>query len=134
VFTASTVVLDVGGATLGAVSSVVVIVASVSLVILSIVMASTAVWLMKANRAEPSSLAPLEVMGEPIWQNADSLEREMILDEVRPDPLRQVGREPLPAELPISDDPMTISYEPLPVIMQGRAAGMTPPGSPFPGR
>jgi hypothetical protein len=119
---------------MGAVSSVVVIVASVSLVILSVVMAATAIWLMKANRAEPTSLAPLEVMGDPIWQKADAQERQIILDEVRPHPLREVARQPLPAELPIDEDSMRLTYEPLPVIVQGRAAGMTPPGSPFPSR
>jgi hypothetical protein len=116
------------------VSSVVVIVASVSLVILSLVMAATAIWLMKANRIEPSPLAPLEVMGESIWQDADPVERRMILDEVRPDPLREVAREPLPAELPMTNGSRDLHYEPLPVIAQRPPADLSPPGSPFPRR
>jgi hypothetical protein len=113
---------------------VVVIVASVSLLILSAVMAVTAIWLLKANRVEPTSLAPLEVMGDPNWHSADPRERQMILDEVRPDPLRQVTRQPLPVETPIASSSVDRSYEPLPVVVQGHSAGMTPPGSPFPRR
>ncbi len=112
----------------------VVIVASVGLLILSVVMASTAIWLMRANRREPAPLAPLEMMGDPTWQNADAVEQQMILDEVRPNPLREVARQPLPAELPESDDVTARSLEPLPVIVQNHATGTTPSGSALPDR
>ncbi len=109
---ASAVVLNRTDATLGDVSSVLVIIAIVSLVVLAVVMAATAIWLMKSNRWEPAPLAPLEMMGEPAWNDADPLKRQLILDEVRPDPLREVAREPEPAEDPVLRDPS----DPLPVI------------------
>jgi flagellar basal body-associated protein FliL len=94
------------------VSSVLVIIAIVSLVVLSVVMAATAIWLIRSNRLEPAPLAPLEMMGEPDWQQADPAERQLILDEVRPDPLREVAREPEMAQDPVPRDPS----DPLPVI------------------
>jgi hypothetical protein len=95
------------------VSSVVVIISVVCLVTLSLVMAYTAIWLMKANRLEPEPLAPLEMMGEQSWQAASADERQLILNEVRPDPLREVAREPEPAPDPGPRDPS----DPLPVIV-----------------
>ena len=94
----------------------VVIISIACLVILSLVMAGTAIWLMRANRLEPEPLAPLEVMGEQRWQGADPEERAVILDEVRPDPLRVVAREAEPAQDPVLRD----SSDPLPVIAHGQ--------------
>lgn len=109
---ASAVVMKQIDATLEAVSSVLVIIAIVSLVVLAVVMAVTAIWLMKSNRWEPASLAPLEMMSETVWHEADLSQRRLILDEVRPDPLRPVARVPELAEEPVLRDPS----DPLPVI------------------
>ena len=118
----STVVLHRTDATLVAVSSVLVIIAIVSLVVLSVVMASTAIWLIRSNRWEPAPLAPLEKMGDPDWMHADPNDRQLILDEVRPDPLREVARIPEPAEDPVPRDPS----DPLPVIAPAMFRTHTP--------
>jgi hypothetical protein len=118
----STVDLLFTDATLWIVSSVLVIVAVVALVVLSVVMAATAVWLIRANRWEPAPLAPLEIMGESDWQRADPSDRQQILDEVRPDPLREVTRVPEPAEDPATRDP----FDPLPVIAPVMFGAQTP--------
>jgi hypothetical protein len=108
---------------------VVVIISIACLVTLSLVMAGTAIWLMRANRLEPEPLAPLEVMGEQRWQGADPKKRVEILDEVRPDPLRAVAREPEPAHDPATGDPC----DPLPVIVGGtriEGSAVSPTSSP----
>lgn len=47
-------------------------------------------WLIRATRADPEVLAPLEVMGEGSWRRADPVWQRRQLDEVRPS-----GAEPL---------------------------------------
>ena len=96
------------------VSSALVYTAIIVLVVISIVMAATAVWLWRANREDPAPLGPLEMMSHPMWMQAEESDRRVLLDESRPDPFRQVGREAEEAEVPAPRDPSN----PIPVIPQ----------------
>jgi hypothetical protein len=62
-----------------------VIAAILFLVALGIGLLVLAGWLVRSTRADPEVLAPLEVMGERSWRNADPVRQRRRLDEVRPD-------------------------------------------------
>ncbi|MEX2626133.1 MAG: hypothetical protein WD225_04580 [Ilumatobacteraceae bacterium] len=54
-------------------------------------------WLVRATRADPEVLAPLEVMGERSWRRADPVWQRRQLDEVRPseaEPLEPMAAPP----------------------------------------
>lgn len=53
------------------------------------------VWLVRATRAEPEFLAPLELMGRRKWRRSDPVAQRRLLDAVRPQ-----GAEPLSPSLP----------------------------------
>lgn len=56
----------------------------VLLVALGVILVVLAVWLRRATRPDPRSLAPLELMGQRRWRRSDPVWQRRSLDEVRP--------------------------------------------------
>jgi hypothetical protein len=74
-----------------------VYIAVVLLVILGLVLAALAVWVLRRTRPEPELLAPLETMETRGWRKLDPAAQRRSLDESRPSgaaPLRREASEP----------------------------------------
>lgn len=71
------------------------------LIAIGVVLLALTVWLVRATKAEPEYLAPLELMERRKWRRADPVAQRRMLDAVRPE-----GAEPLSptAPPPTTDD------------------------------
>lgn len=58
-----------------------------SLLVVAVGLASATVWFWKSARPEPDSLAPLEVMSQRDFAQADDSERKQMLNSVRAMPV-----------------------------------------------
>ena len=60
---------------------------AMSLLVIAAGLASATVWFWKSARPEPDSLAPLEVMSQRDFAQADEVERKQMLNSVRAMPV-----------------------------------------------
>jgi len=90
---------DVSGAPplLGSTGSTTIVLAAL-LVVVGVAMICTAVWLVRATRADSRSLGPLEVMGDRSWRRRDAASRSQSLEAARPEgappPAPMLARDP----------------------------------------
>jgi hypothetical protein len=103
-------------------STVTVLVAA--LVVLGCAMIGVAVWLVRATRADPPALGPLEVMGARRWRRGNADRRQTKLETARP-----AGAQPpapiVPFEPPAGDgDGAVVATEP--DLEQGAAGNGEP--------
>ena len=67
---------------------------AMSLLVVAAGLASATVWFWKSARPEPDSLAPLEVMSQRDFAQADDAERKQMLNSVRAMPVIDRPAEP----------------------------------------
>ena len=60
------------------------VVVVMALLVVAVVMVGVAAWLIRATRADPSALGPLEVMGDRSWRKSDAETRASSLAAARP--------------------------------------------------
>lgn len=82
----------------------------VALVVIGIVFAGLAVWLLKRTKVDAALLAPLELMDDRRWRSKDPATQRRLLDDARPEgaePLRPAWEEPrVDPDFGASDQPV----------------------------